>query len=121
MKRIEDKKNRAFSGTRSLLTGIVTPQQKLSQLQANQCQSRFGGPGPGQAPAVVGVPSGGEGGVAQTQPPAPSPAQPQSGAPAGTQPTPQQATQNTAGAPGQQGQQQGGAPQAPAPSTGKCT
>lgn len=105
-------------------TGIVAPQQKLQQIQqpqqqqAGQCP-RFGAP---QAPtAVVGVgppPSGGEGGVAQ--PPAPSPAQPQSGAPTGAQPTPQQATQTPGGAPGtaaQQPQQPGGGP-GPAPSTG---
>lgn len=35
--------------------------------------------------------------MAQTQPPAPSPAQPQSGAPTGTQPGPQTATQNQTG------------------------
>lgn len=41
----------------------------------------------------------GEGGIAQTQPPAPSPAQPQSGAPSSSQPGPQAATQNPQGAP----------------------
>lgn len=51
--------------------------------------TRFVNPG-----ATAGPTAGGEGGIAQTQPPAPSPAQPQSGAPSGTQPGPQTATQN---------------------------
>ena len=62
---------------------------------------RFVGPSP------VGPQGGGEAGITQAQPPAPSPAQPLSGAPSGTQPGPQTATQN----------QVVGAP--PAPSTGK--
>lgn len=78
--------------------GVVTPQQRSGGMGI---QPRFVGP-PGQ----VGPTAGGEGGMAQTQPPAPSPAQPQSGAPSGSQPGPQAATQNQSGAP-------------PAPSTGK--
>lgn len=66
-------------------------------------QTRFVSPG-----GPVGPTTGGEGGMAQTQPPAPSPAQPQSGAPSGTQPGPQTATQNQSGGP-------------PAPTTGKAT
>lgn len=88
------------------ITGVVTPQQKMN-LQ-NQCP-RFGGTQnvPGQG---IGPPGcGGDGGIVQTQPPAPSPAQPLSGAPSGTQPGPQQATQNPGGPSGGQ----------PAPSTGK--
>ncbi|CAG9863013.1 unnamed protein product [Phyllotreta striolata] len=86
--------------------GVVTPQQKLN-LQ-NQCP-RFGATQnvPGQG--IVPPGCGGDGGIVQTQPPAPSPAQPQSGAPSGTQPGPQQATQNPSGPSGGQ----------PAPSTGK--
>ncbi|XP_057659426.1 CREB-binding protein isoform X6 [Diorhabda carinulata] len=84
----------------------VTPQPKMN-LQ-NPCP-RFGttqttaGTGIGPPPGC-----GGEGGIVQTQPPAPSPAQPQSGAPSGTQPGPQQATQNPSGP---------SAPPPPAPST----
>lgn len=49
----------------------------------------------GVQPGVVGSAAAtSEGGMAgQTQPPAPSPAQPQSGAPSGSQPGPQAATQ----------------------------
>lgn len=62
--------------------------------------TRFVNPG-----GPTGPTTGGEGGIAQTQPPAPSPAQPQSGAPTPTQPGPQTATQNQTGS-------------APTPSTG---
>ncbi|KAF5302898.1 hypothetical protein FQA39_LY02078 [Lamprigera yunnana] len=69
---------------------VVAPQPRPTNMGIQQ--ARFGGPtGP------VGPTSGGEGGMAQTQPPAPSPAQPQSGAPSGTQPGPQTATQNQPG------------------------
>ncbi|XP_072396536.1 histone lysine acetyltransferase CREBBP isoform X2 [Diabrotica undecimpunctata] len=86
--------------------GVVAPQQKMN-LQ-NSCP-RFGGTQT-TAGTGLGPPGcGGEGGIVQTQPPAPSPAQPQSGAPTGTQPGPQQATQNPGGPSG------GGGP--PAPST----
>lgn len=55
---------------------------------------RFGGPGGPSGPIGVGnVISGQEGMVQQSQQPTPSPAQPQSGAPTGGQPDPQQATQ----------------------------
>lgn len=65
--------------------GVVTPQQRAAGNMGIQ-QTRFGAPsGP------IGPTGGGEGGM--TQPPTPSPAQPQSGAPSGTQPGPQTATQ----------------------------
>ncbi|XP_074038438.1 CREB binding protein nejire isoform X4 [Leptinotarsa decemlineata] len=73
---------------------VVTPQQKLNMQNQGP---RFGGP---QTTSVVGPGCGGDGGIVQTQPPAPSPAQPQSGAPSGTQSTPQQATQNPGSQPG---------------------
>lgn len=87
--------------------GVVKPQQKgvgtnMSPMQAAAAASRFtGAAGPIGTTNVVG---GQEGGTAaqQAQPPAPSPAQPQSGAPTGGQPGPQQATQGQmpgAGAP----------------------
>lgn len=63
--------------------GVVTPQQRVG---LNLPGNRF--------PAGPVPTAGGEGGMAQTQPPAPSPAQPQSGAPSGSQPGPQAATQN---------------------------
>ncbi|XP_028149092.1 CREB-binding protein isoform X2 [Diabrotica virgifera virgifera] len=86
--------------------GVVAPQQKMN-LQ-NSCP-RFGGTQT-TAGTGIGPPGcGGEGGIVQTQPPAPSPAQPQSGAPTGTQPGPQQATQNPGGPSGTGGP--------PAPST----
>ncbi|RZC35774.1 KAT11, KIX, DUF902, zf-TAZ and/or Bromodomain domain containing protein [Asbolus verrucosus] len=67
--------------------GVATPQPHANKLGLPQ--TRFGGPaGP------VGPAGGGEGGMAPTQLPAPSPAQPQSGAPSGSQPGPQTATQN---------------------------
>uniref|UniRef100_A0A1Y1MJM8 histone acetyltransferase n=1 Tax=Photinus pyralis TaxID=7054 RepID=A0A1Y1MJM8_PHOPY len=77
------------TGPQGMQVGVVAPQPRNAMgIQ----QTRFGGPaGP------VGPASGGEGGMAQTQPPAPSPAQPQSGAPSGTQPGPQTATQNQPG------------------------
>ncbi|KAK9738583.1 TAZ zinc finger [Popillia japonica] len=107
------------AGPQNVQVGVVTPQQRSSGMGIQQ--PRFVGP-PGQ----VGPNPGGEGGMAQTQPPAPSPAQPQSGAPSGSQPGPQAATQNQPGAPpapssgsqpGPQAatQNQPGAP--PAPST----
>lgn len=73
--------------------GVVAPQQKGVGTNMTAMQgSRFGGTGgPIGSTNVVG---GQEGGMAQqAQPPAPSPAQPQSGAPSGGQPGPQQATQ----------------------------
>lgn len=82
--------------------GVVTPQQKIPG-----AGPRFGAPSAGPVGNVG--PLGGDGSMVQTQPPAPSPAQPQSGAPSVSQPGPQQATQNQGGQPG--------AP--PAPSTGK--
>ncbi|KAJ8934660.1 hypothetical protein NQ318_017026 [Aromia moschata] len=85
------------SGPQGVPVGIVTPQQKINL--PNQCQ-RFGGPPTGP---VGPAGCGGDGGIVQTQPPAPSPAQPQSGAPSGTQPGPQQATQNQGGPPGPPG------------------
>jgi E1A/CREB-binding protein len=67
--------------------GVATPQPHANKIGVPQ--TRFGGPaGP------VGPAGGGEGGMAPTQLPAPSPAQPQSGAPSGSQPGPQTATQN---------------------------
>lgn len=74
----------------------MTPQQRSAGMGLPQ--PRFPGPA-----GHVGPTGGAEGGIAQ--PPAPSPAQPQSGAPSSTQPGPQAATQN---------QQQG----PPPPSTG---
>ncbi|XP_065159068.1 CREB-binding protein isoform X2 [Atheta coriaria] len=72
---------------------VVAPQRAGG---AGIQQQRFVGPsGPVGPPGGGGA--GGEGGMAQTQPPAPSPAQPQSGAPSGTQPGPQTATQNQVG------------------------
>lgn len=82
---------------------MVTPQQKIPGTSP-----RFGAPSTGPV-GPMGGPMGGDGSIVQTQPPAPSPAQPQSGAPSVSQPGPQQATQNQPGQPG--------AP--PAPSTGK--
>lgn len=73
----------------SLGGNIATPQH----LNRIGIQQRFGGP------AGVGNQAVGEGGIAQTQPPAQSPAQPQSGAPSSSQPGPQAATQNPQGAP----------------------
>jgi len=75
------------------LVTVVTPQQKIQ------------GIGPGfEAPSAGPVgnvgPLGGDGSMVQTQPPAPSPAQPQSGPPSVSQPGPQQATQNQGGQPG---------------------
>ncbi|XP_072396537.1 histone lysine acetyltransferase CREBBP isoform X3 [Diabrotica undecimpunctata] len=94
------------STAQGVAVGVVAPQQKMN-LQ-NSCP-RFGGTQT-TAGTGLGPPGcGGEGGIVQTQPPAPSPAQPQSGAPTGTQPGPQQATQNPGGPSG------GGGP--PAPST----
>ena len=81
-----------------MFTGVVTPQQRTGNIGIQQ---RFAGPG-----TVGPVGAGGDGGIAQTQPPAASPAQPQSGAPTGSQPGPQTATQNQPGT-------------APAASTGK--
>lgn len=81
---------------------VVAPLQRGVSANMGAMQGgRFGGPsGPIAASNVVG---GQEGGMAQqAQPPAPSPAQPQSGAPTGGQPGPQQATQ---------GQMTGGTPQ----------
>lgn len=72
--------------------GVVTPQQKIN---IPGTSPRFGGPPSGPV-GSMGGPMGGEGGIVQTQPPAPSPAQPQSGAPSVSQPGPQQATQNPA-------------------------
>lgn len=72
------------------------PPQGVQQQQVGKLGNcaRLGAPAGAVPPG--GVPSGlgGEGGMVQTQPPAPSPAQPQSGAPSGTQPGPQQASQN---------------------------
>ena len=68
---------------------MITPQQRPGGLNIQQ---RFTTP-PGQ----VGPTAGGKGGIAQTQPPAPSPAQPQSGAPSSSQPVPQAAAQNQPG------------------------
>ncbi|KAJ8981157.1 hypothetical protein NQ317_013823 [Molorchus minor] len=65
------------SGPQGIQVGVVTPQPKLNL--SNQCP-RFGGPPSGP---VGPAGCGGDGGIVQTQPPAPSPAQPQSGAPAG--------------------------------------
>ncbi|XP_044255376.1 CREB-binding protein-like isoform X6 [Tribolium madens] len=72
--------------------GVATPQPHANKLGLPQ--TRFGGPG-----GPVGPAGGGEGGMAPTQLPAPSPAQPQSGAPSGTQPGPQTATQNQGAGP----------------------
>lgn len=80
----------------SLPPAVVTPQQRSAGMGLPQ--PRFAGPA-----GHVGPTGGAEGGIAQ--PPAPSPAQPQSGAPSGTQPGPQAATQNQQPGP-------------PAPSTG---
>ena len=85
--------------------GVVTPQPKIN---ISGTSPRFGGPPTGPV-GSMGGPMGGDGGIVQTQPPAPSPAQPQSGAPSVSQPGPQQATQNQSGQPGGP----------PAPSTGK--
>lgn len=80
--------------------GVVAPQQRaVAGGMTTMGVGRFGGApgaaGPtGPMGAAAGVPGGQEGGMAQqAQPPAPSPAQPQSGAPSGGQPGPQQATQ----------------------------
>lgn len=75
------------------LVGVVKPQQKGvgTNMTAMQAARFSGTAGPLGTTNVV---SGQEGGMAQqTQPPAPSPAQPQSGAPSGGQPGPQQTTQ----------------------------
>ncbi|XP_060531445.1 CREB-binding protein isoform X3 [Cylas formicarius] len=72
----------------------VAPQQKIN---IPGTSPRFGGPPAGP---VGPMSCGGDGGLVQTQPPAPSPAQPQSGAPSGSQPGPQQATQNQTNQPG---------------------
>lgn len=73
------------------INGVVTPQQRVpsNMMMPN---NRMAGPiGPNMVPNNMMN----EGGMAgQTQPPTPSPAQPQSGAPTIAQPRPQSATQN---------------------------
>lgn len=65
------------------IIGAVTPRPNIGIQQV-----RFGG-----STGLVGGAGVSEGGMAQAQPPAPSPAQPQSGAPTGTQSGPQAASQ----------------------------
>lgn len=72
--------------------GVATPQPHPNKLGLPQ--ARFGGPTGPVVPAGAS-----EGGMAPTQLPAPSPAQPQSGAPSGSQPGPQAATQNPGAGP----------------------
>nr|CAD7407320.1 unnamed protein product [Timema cristinae] len=73
---------------------VVAPQQRgiSANMVALQAQQRFAASGGGPIGGSQMV--GNEGGMAQqATPPAPSPAQPQSGAPSGSQPGPQTATQ----------------------------
>lgn len=74
--------------------GVIAPQQKA--VTTNMAAMQAGRFGASAGPiGTTNVTGGQEGGMAQqAQPPAPSPAQPQSGAPSGGQPGPQQATQS---------------------------
>lgn len=70
------------------VSGAIAPQQRVPSMGMQS--NNLGGLNIGPNPSVN------EGGMAgQAQPPAPSPAQPQSGAPSGTQPRPLSANQNS--------------------------